>query len=124
MTGGIRAMALTSQLLRDAAQFFLAVGQQNPELRAQMAENADVYRLVADRLDENPDDVLSVADEDGAASVVAVAIRLLRDAAVFFRNVGAQNPEFADRMAENADVYDVLSDLIESDPAACLPADA
>jgi len=45
-----------------------------------------------------------------------LAAKLLRDAATFFRNVGAQNPELAEEMSENAAVYEQVADLTEADP--------
>lgn len=50
-----------------------------------------------------------------------LAAKLLRDAATFFRNVGAQNPELAEKMSENAAVYDQVADLTEADPLGELP---
>lgn len=50
-----------------------------------------------------------------------LAAKLLRDAATFFRNVGAQNPELAEEMSENAAVYDQVADLTEADPLGELP---
>ncbi|HSX54676.1 MAG TPA: hypothetical protein VLG14_05195 [Sphingomonas sp.] len=52
-----------------------------------------------------------------------LAAKLLRDAATFFRNVGAQNPALADEMNENAAVYEQVADLTEADPLAELPVD-
>ncbi len=45
---------LAVRLLRDAATFFDNVGLQNPGLQAQMRDNAEVYRMIADRLAEDP----------------------------------------------------------------------
>ena len=50
-----------------------------------------------------------------------LAAKLLRDAATFFRNVGAQNPELMEEMSENAAVYDQVADLTEADPLGELP---
>ncbi len=50
----------------------------------------------------------------------ALAAKLLRDAASFFRNVGEQNPPLKDQMMDNADVYDQVADLVEKDPAGVL----
>lgn len=49
-----------------------------------------------------------------------LAAKLLRDAAGFFRNVGEQNPPLKDQMLDNADVYDQVANLVESDPAGVL----
>lgn len=53
-------------------------------------------------------------------SNVELAIKLLRDAAGFFRNVGEQNPSLKIEMFDNADVYDQVADLLEDDPAGLI----
>ena len=47
-----------------------------------------------------------------------LAAKLLRDAADFFRNVGEQNEPVQDQMDENANVYEQVARLVESDPEA------
>ena len=47
-----------------------------------------------------------------------LAVRLLRDAAGFFRNVAEQNPALAQQMNDNASVYDEVADLLAQDPLA------
>lgn len=41
-------------LLRDAATFFRNVGEQNPELKEQMSDNAAVYEEIADLVESDP----------------------------------------------------------------------
>lgn len=45
---------LAAKLLRDAATFFQSIADQNPALTEQMDENADVFRQVADLVQNNP----------------------------------------------------------------------
>ena len=45
-----------------------------------------------------------------------LAVRLLRDAAGFFRNVAEQNPSMAGQMRDNADVYEQVAALLGDDP--------
>lgn len=45
---------LAAKLLRDAAAFFKTIAEQNPPLKEQMAENADVFEQVADLVEQNP----------------------------------------------------------------------
>lgn len=45
-----------------------------------------------------------------------LAIKLLRDAAGFFRNVGEQNFKLSAQMDDNADVYEQVASLLERDP--------
>ncbi len=45
-----------------------------------------------------------------------LAAKLLRDAAVFFRSIGQQNPPLREQMVENADVFEQVATLVEADP--------
>jgi hypothetical protein len=45
-----------------------------------------------------------------------IAARLLRDAATFFRAVGEQNDALRDQMLENADVFEQVAVLVETNP--------
>ena len=51
----------------------------------------------------------------------ALAARLLRDAASFFRTIASQNAPLQEQMEENADVFERVADLVESDPAGDIP---
>ena len=52
-----------------------------------------------------------------------LASRLLRDAATFFRTVGAQNAPLKETMDDTAAVYDQMADLLERDPLGVLDVD-
>lgn len=45
---------LAARLLRDAAQFFKTIGEQNEPLKEQMEENATVFMQVADLVEKDP----------------------------------------------------------------------
>ena len=45
---------LAAKLLRDAAAFFKTIAEQNPPLKDQMDENADVFKQVADLVENDP----------------------------------------------------------------------
>ncbi len=45
-----------------------------------------------------------------------VAADLLRAAATFFRNVADTNDELKEQMETNAETYEVIAGLVESDP--------
>lgn len=45
---------LAAKLLRDAAAFFKTISEQNPPLKEQMDENADVFEQVADLVEQDP----------------------------------------------------------------------
>ncbi|MWV27286.1 hypothetical protein [Aurantiacibacter rhizosphaerae] len=50
-----------------------------------------------------------------------LAAKMLRDASMFFRQVGEQNPPVAEQMNQNAAVYDQVAQLVESDPTGEVP---
>lgn len=45
-----------------------------------------------------------------------LAAKLLRDAATFFKTIAEQNPPLKEQMDENADVFEQVADLVETDP--------
>ncbi|WP_340587187.1 hypothetical protein [Erythrobacter alti] len=50
-----------------------------------------------------------------------LAAKMLRDASMFFRQVGEQNPPVADQMNQNAQVYDQVAQMVEADPTGEVP---
>lgn len=52
-----------------------------------------------------------------------LAARLLRDAAVFFRTIGDQNPSLKPQMDENANVFEQVANLVENDPTGAIGDD-
>ena len=50
-----------------------------------------------------------------------LAVNLLRNAAVFFRDIGAQNPDLQEQMEVNARTYDTVADMVERDPLGVMP---
>lgn len=54
------------------------------------------------------------------ATYAQLGAKLLRDAATFFRNVGAQNQPLAEQMNDNAAVYEQVAELLEQDPNGVL----
>jgi hypothetical protein len=49
-----------------------------------------------------------------------LAAKLLRDAAAFFKTIAEQNPPLKDQMDENADVFQQVADLVETDPTGVI----
>lgn len=47
----------------------------------------------------------------------ALAARLLRDAASFFRTIAEQNPSLKNAMDDNASIYEEVANLVETNPA-------
>jgi ABC-type transporter Mla subunit MlaD len=105
---------LSAKLLRDAATFFRTLAQHNEPLRAQMTENATVFEQMADFVINDPRGTL-----DGTPTA-HLAGRLLKDAATFFKTLAEQNEPIREQMAENANVYDQLGDLVMADPLGIL----
>jgi hypothetical protein len=56
---------LASRLLRDAAQFFRTVGEQNEPLKPQMEENANVFEQVATLVEQDPNGEVPEEEEGG-----------------------------------------------------------
>jgi len=52
------AAELAVKLLRDGSSFFESMAVENPPLRAQMAENSDVFNQVADLLEQEPEGII------------------------------------------------------------------
>ena len=50
-----------------------------------------------------------------------LAAKLLRDASMFFRQVGEQNPPVAEQMNQNATAYEQVAQMVEADPLGALP---
>jgi hypothetical protein len=55
------------------------------------------------------------------ATYAELAARLLRDAGDFFAHLAKDNPDMAEAMLENAEMYAQVADLVEKDPLATLP---
>lgn len=47
---------------------------------------------------------------------VEMAVRLLSEAATFFRTVGEQNPALKEQMDQNANIYEQTAGLLQQDP--------
>ena len=50
-----------------------------------------------------------------------LAADLLRNAAIFFREVGVQNPPIKEKMSKSADTFDTVAKLVEANPNAEMP---
>ena len=54
---------LAVRMLNDAAGFFNSLGEQNPQVKDQMAENANMYMHVAHLLEQDPQGSLPDTNE-------------------------------------------------------------
>ena len=63
---------VAAKLLRDAAAFFLVIGEQNPPITDEMKINARTFRAIADLVESDPEGDCLFVDpqpgEDGGAS--------------------------------------------------------
>ncbi len=105
---------LAGKLLKDAATFFRTLASQNDGLKQQMTDNASVFEQMGDLIVNDPNGVL-----EGTAHG-ELAGRLLRDAAAFFRTLAEQNEPIKEQMHENANVYEQLGNLVQTDPLGFL----
>lgn len=97
-------------LLQEAAAFFVNLGEENAEIKAQMEENSKVFIQMADLLTTNPTGLI-----DGQSHGV-MAGRLMQDAANFFRALGEQNEPIKEQMEQNAEIYDHIAALVSTNP--------
>ena len=105
---------LSIRLLNDAADFFMALGDNNEELKAQMEENATVFKQMSALLEQNPHGELN------GAPYSELTGKLLKDAAGFFRSLAEQNEPLREQMEENANIYAQIGDLVAQDPEGVL----
>lgn len=105
---------LSAKLLVDAAEFFITLGEQNPELKDQMQENASVFQQMASLMANDPGGSL------GETSHAELAGKLLKDAATFFVTLAEQNEPIREQMMENANVYNQIGDLVIKSPNGVL----
>jgi len=49
---------IAGDLLREAANFFKSVAEQNPAIAPQMTENAEIYMQAADLIENDPTGVI------------------------------------------------------------------
>jgi hypothetical protein len=53
---------LAAKLLRDASVFFRSIAENNPDMKDQMLENAEVYDQVADLVQSSPSAEIDLDD--------------------------------------------------------------
>ena len=53
---------VAAKLLRDAASFFIAVGDQNPEIGEEMQVNAKTFRAIAHLVETDPEGECAFVD--------------------------------------------------------------
>lgn len=114
---GTTHAALAERLLADAARYYRSIASENSNLRSVMLENANLQEQVVLLLRTDPD------GRTGEMTHGTAAANLLRDAAKFFRQIGAGNgnESFREQMNRNADVYEQIANLVEKSPLGRMP---
>lgn len=105
---------LSVRLLNDAADFFIALSDNNEPLKPQMEENATVFGQMATLMEKDPQGQLN------GTPYSELAGKLLQDASGFFKSLAEQNEPLKDQMLENANVYKQLGELVLKDPMGIL----
>jgi hypothetical protein len=103
--------SLTVNLLKDAAAFYKKVAAQNPQTRQKMSETAAIYEGVAELLGREPAGI-----SKGGDSFAALAGKLMRDTAIFYRKLADQNEPLRELMEHNAAIYDQFAEAVTTDP--------
>lgn len=101
---------LAGKLLIDASGFFKTLAEQNPDIQAEMTENAGVFEQMAALVTQDPQGVINDTPHSELAG------KLLKDAATFFRTLAEQNEPIKEQMEENANVFDQIAALVSEDP--------
>jgi hypothetical protein len=105
---------MSAELLTEAAAFFKKLSETNPAVRAQMKENIATFIQVAELIKKSP---LGRVENMTHAEMAA---RLLREASLFFKSVGEQNPPLKEQMDQNAEIYSTVAAIVEKTPQRLL----
>ncbi|MCB1316819.1 MAG: hypothetical protein KDK27_12730 [Leptospiraceae bacterium] len=127
---------ISAILLRDAATFFRNIGNANPSLQNQMEESAAMSDHVAHLMETDPLGSITPDNASAAQSIgeqfntsgasikhTKAAAQMLRGAAHFFRSVGEQDASVAKQMNDNADVYEQMAHIVETNPEGTINMD-
>jgi len=101
---------IAANLLREAAAFFVNLGEENAQIKEQMSENSRVFGQMADLLEGNP---TGRVDDQSHGEMAG---KLMEDAANFFVALGEQNTPIKEQMDQNAEVYRHVGTLVSGDP--------
>lgn len=103
---------LASDLLNEAAKFFVKISAGQPGMEEQMQQNAATFHQMADLLKASP------AGAVEHLSHAEMGARLLEDASKFFISVAETNPPIQEQMQQNADVFEQVAAQLRIDPEA------
>lgn len=101
---------VASDLLNEAAVFFMRLTESNAEIKDQMEQNAGTYRQMAQLIKESPEGKVEHLSHGEMAG------RLLKDAADFLRTIAAGNAPIAEQMEQNANVFEKIAAHVAETP--------
>lgn len=101
---------ISGKLLSDAANFFMTLAEQNPDIQKEMTENATVFQQMSQLISQDPEGKIDDKSHGELAG------RLLIDAATFFKTLASQNEPIKEQMEENARVFEQVSTLVTQNP--------
>jgi len=101
---------IAGKLLSDAANFFMTLSEQNPDIQKEMTENATVFQQMAQLISQDPEGQIDDKSHGELAG------RLLVDASTFFKTLAEQNEPIKEQMEENARIFDQVSALVTQNP--------
>ena len=105
---------VASDLLNEAAIFFMRLTESNEAIKEQMEQNAGTYRQMAQLIKESPEGKVEHLSHGEMAG------RLLKDAADFLRTIAASNEPIAEQMEQNADVFEKVATRVAENPTGQL----
>lgn len=120
---GIRLFPLDRRIVAEASLEF----NQFPQILAYWRSkggpfhNETSYKWLdyIESISFSPEEISAVSvklNEPVYHSHAQLAVKLLRDAAAFFKTLAEQNPAVRVKMKENSDVFEQVADLLEKDP--------
>ena len=101
---------MTAELLKEAAGFFEKLAETNEAIKPQMTENIATFLQMAELIKTSPEGRVE------HLSHAEMAARLLKEAAMFFRSIGEQNPPLKEQMDQNAEIYESVANVVEQTP--------
>ena len=106
---------LASDLLKEAANFFIRISEGNPEAKEQMLQNAGTFQHMADLIREDPEGSVE------HLSHAEMAARLMEDASKFFETIAQGNEPIREQMLQNSLVFGELAKHVRENPTAEVP---
>ncbi len=108
---------IAANLLVEASDLLIRLGQNNPEVDQQMQENAATFQKMAMLIRQDPSGSLENLSHGEMAG------RLLNDAATFFVSIAQSNEPIREAMEQNANVFRHIAQYVQENPTGIVPED-